>query len=256
MFYFLSKTLYVVMSPLAWALVLLLYAWWRLKGHALRKYLLAAFLVLWLGGNRLLSDWLIKAWEIPPTPLSAIEGTYDVAIVLGGVTDGFREPNDRVYTHKGADRVLHAALLYEKNLVLHLLLTGSHYKQLIGEKRSEAASMRDLLRLCHVPDSAMTLEEESVNTRENALFCAEILKANFPEARCLLITSAFHLRRAQGCFEKAGIATDAFSTDFYSSSGFSPGVDVIFPSEEILYYNARILREILGYFTYKLIGYA
>ncbi len=42
---------------------------------------------------------------------------------------------------------------------------------------------------------------------------AELIRKNFPEARCLLITSAVHMRRAGACFLKEGIEVDIFPTD-------------------------------------------
>ena len=47
----------------------------------------------------------------------------------------------------------------------------------LGGLRSEAAAMRDFLQDLGVPAEAVWLEELSRNTRENALYTAEILEA-------------------------------------------------------------------------------
>lgn len=256
MFYFLSKTLYILAMPVTWLVALLAFALATKSQKKRRNSVVATLVLLLLSSNPVLQNVLMQAWEIPAQPLTDYTGNYQTAIVLGGITEGFRQPTDRVYTHKGADRVLHAALLYQKGIVERILVTGSFYK-LSGESASEAEAMKQLLMQSGVPESAIMKEERSRNTRENAMYSKQTLQDHgLSLDRCVLVTSAFHMRRALGCFEKEGIKTRAFSTDFYSSSSSPSFTDFIFPSEEALYYNYRLCRELLGYLVYKLLGYA
>lgn len=200
----------------------------------------------------------MKQWELPAEPFNSYRSKYHSAIILGGVTDINKLPKDRVFTKQGADRILHAAKLYDLGIVQNLLVTGGSFSDR-PDALSEAHQMKKILLQCGIPDSVIMIEAESKNTRENALKSATLLKQNdILDKQHILVTSAFHMRRALGCFEQAGINTIPFSTDFYTSDG-RLGVsflEVIYPTEESLYKTFRVFREVLGYVVYKALSYA
>jgi uncharacterized SAM-binding protein YcdF (DUF218 family) len=66
-----------------------------------------------------------------------------------------------------------------------------------------AHHMKEFLRGCGVPESAIVVEDRSTSTRENALFSKALVDA-LP-GRKILMTSDFHCRRATATFRKAGI---------------------------------------------------
>ncbi|GAB4337623.1 MAG: YdcF family protein [Flammeovirgaceae bacterium] len=193
-------------------------------------------------------------WEIPATPLKDLKQQYEIGIVLSGVMNVHKSPYDRFYTNKGADRVLHTAMLYQKGIIKKILVTGN-YTKLDGDVRDEAASMKELLLLCGVPDSVIIMEKKAKNTRENALYSAEIIQKNFPNAKILLITSAFHMRRSVACFEKVGLKVEPFSTDFYSIDLEINPMTIFVPSENSFMAFNKLVHEITGYLVYKLMGY-
>lgn len=206
-------------------------------------------------GNSFLINELLSLWEIPATPLSEINQTYDVAIVLTGITSIDQKPRDRVYFNRGADRLMHALQLYKIGKVKHILISGGS-GNIVGSKESEAEELAEVLKMCGVPGKDITVENKSRNTRENALFSAQVLGEKFPNQSYLLITSAFHMRRAEGCFQKAGVPVTTFTTDFYSAPRkFTPD-RLLIPSEGALGKWYLLCHEILGFLTYKLIGYA
>jgi len=242
--------------PITWLIVLFAFGFWKRKRRVGAWSLGIGLLLLLLLSNSYLQSKWMKSWEVPPIALADLpRQKYDLCIVLGGVTEGFRKPDDRVYTHKGADRVLHAALLYQKGLVRKILVTGSFYR-LDGNKASEAENMKQLLMLSGVPERDILKEEDSRNTRENALFSAALLEErSISPQSVILVTSAFHMRRSLGCFRKVGIDPQPFSTDFYSDATEPQFTDLIFPAEDALAYNARLVRELLGYLVYTVMGY-
>jgi len=73
---------------------------------------------------------------------------------------------------------------------------------------------------------------------------------------CLLITSAYHMRRSAACFAKLGWKIDCFSVDFISHSRkFTP--DVLFiPRVEAIGNWQTLIKEWVGMISYKLAGYA
>lgn len=255
MFYFLSKTLYILLMPITW-LFLLMGGALLVRSERWRKRLLAGALIfLYVAANPYLSNRLMIWWEVPPTPIADLSSPYDVAVVLSGVTNNFKSPEDRVYLNKGADRIMHTVLLYKKGMVKKILITGG-YTKLSGEWRSEARLMKEVMVLSGVPEADIMIEEQARNTRENAVFAAEMLKESFPGQRYLLITSAFHMRRSMGCFRKAGIEATPFSTDFYTIDPDMNPLTLLVPTEPAFATNYVLVHEIVGYIVYRLVGYA
>jgi uncharacterized SAM-binding protein YcdF (DUF218 family) len=254
MFFILSKLLYYLVMPVTWIIALLMYALVT-RIHIRRKGAVVAALVLLLVfTNQVLVNEALKIWERPAVPLAAMEKPYDVAVVLTGVTNSAKQPADRVYFAYGADRVMHTVLLYKKGLVKHILISGGGATT-AGQELNESHDLRQVFLLAGVPDSALTIENRSLNTRENALFSKEVLEAQFPQGRYLLVTSAFHMRRAEACFLKAGLPIDTFPTAFLSSDVPYTPERFIAPSEYAFHGWGVIAHEMLGYVVYKLMGY-
>jgi uncharacterized SAM-binding protein YcdF (DUF218 family) len=254
MFFILSKTLYYVCMPIIWVMGALLYARITKDQRRSKRWLTIGIVLIFLFGNGFLSNEALLLWEIQPTPITHLQQSYDVAIVLTGITNSTKQPRDRTYFEKGADRITHTLQLYKLGKVKKILISGGS-GSLVGRGGTEAGDLYDLLRVCGVPKQDIILETKSRNTRENALFSAEILNKFFPGKRYLLVTSAFHLRRAEGCFQKAGIQADIFSTDFQTGErSFTPDKWLI-PSEWSFGKWSLLIHEIVGYLTYKALGY-
>ena len=56
-----------------------------------------------------------------------------------------------------------------------------------------------------MPDTAVLIEQESRNTFENAAFSKKLLQQKDLPPPYLLVTSAWHMRRAQYIFKKEGL---------------------------------------------------
>src|SRR5699024_6082081 len=118
-----------------------------------------------LFGNNFIINALFSQWEIPPTPFDAIEGQYDVGVVLTGITNMRIEPRDRVYFQKGADRILHAIELYKRGKIKKILITGGT-GSLTHPDLLEADNLVRTLQLFGVPEEDMIIENQSRNTYE------------------------------------------------------------------------------------------
>lgn len=216
--------------------------------------LITAIILFFLFTNDFIINEILKVWEISPTAFTDVEGSYDVGIVLTGIANLQIKPNDRVYFNKGADRIIHALELYKRKKIKKILISGGT-GSLDRPDLTEANELAKVLHLYNVPNEDIIIENASRNTYENAVLSAEILRDKFPEGRFLLITSAFHLRRAQACFEKSGIETDVFSTDFHTHPTSFTIDSMIIPNEKALDKWQTFEREILGIIAYKLAGY-
>ncbi len=254
MFFILSKTIYYLVMPVVWLTGLLLWAAFTRQPKYRRLILkIAAFSVL-LFTNPFLSNEALLAWELPPQPLAKLPA-HDAGIILTGITERSKSPHDRVYLEKGADRVVHALWLYRAKKIRTIIISGGSGSFRPGYS-TEATELRKILLLAGIPAAAILVEDKSRNTRENALFTAALLKQHPELQSCVLITSAFHMRRARACFKVAGVQTTIFPVDYYSSDRSLYPNDLIIPSDSSFSNWHLLIREMIGYITYQLIGYA
>ncbi|NJL13767.1 MAG: YdcF family protein [Microscillaceae bacterium] len=203
-----------------------------------------------------MANLFLLAWEVAPKPLAQVQKTYDLGIVLTGITHNRKSPQDRVHLKDGADRIMHALWLYQKGKIKKILITGGNIDLNGKVHQSEARALQALLHLCQVPPQNILIEEMARNTRENALFTQKIVAEKFPNASLLLITSGFHMRRAAACFRKAGLRVDTFSAGFFTEDLYEFSFRSFLPSERAFYIWQVFLHELAGFLIYKLVGYA
>ncbi len=193
-------------------------------------------------------------WEVPVTPYSELKKNYTWAILLTGITKYDVGPRDRVYFSSGADRVTHTVQLYKLGKVKRILVSGGSGR-LSAPERKEADEVAEALVLMGVPLSDIVKEANSRNTHESAVAVKKILQGTATPDDCLLVTSAYHMRRSAACFRKVGWRMDCFSVDFLSHKRrYSPDV-LIVPRVEALINWQVLIREWVGIISYKLAGY-
>ncbi|MEI6946523.1 ElyC/SanA/YdcF family protein [Paraflavisolibacter sp. H34] len=253
MFFVLSKLLFFLVMPITLLLACFLISFFTKKEKARKTSLALGIGLLLFFTNPFLANEAWLWWEYPPVPVSRVP-QYDAAIILTGVTSQNKSPHDRIYTHKGADRLLHPLQLYKEGRVKKFIITGGSGS--LGQTYStEAAEFKKILLQSCVPAEAILVEDKSRNTHENALFTRKLLQQQPQLKKLLLVTSAFHMRRAEGCFKKAGIRADVYPADFYSADrDFS--LYYLLPQETSLAHWQKLFHEILGYVVYKVVGYA
>jgi uncharacterized SAM-binding protein YcdF (DUF218 family) len=254
MFFYISKIMTFLLMPYTQMCLWFILAI-ALKKRSLKKgFLWLGIVYLFLFSNRFIINEVLLLWEVPPTPYEHLIDDYEVGIVLGGVTNTEKEPRDRVYFFKGADRVVHACQLYKLGKINKILVSGGSSK-LINNIYKEADNLYDFLVMCDVNPDDIILENRARNTYENAIYSSELLKTGFPGKRHLVITSAFHLRRSLLCFKKQNVDADGFSTDFYSHER-SFGLDqLLIPDPSAFKDWQMIIHELFGLISYKVTGY-
>jgi uncharacterized SAM-binding protein YcdF (DUF218 family) len=213
----------------------------------------AAFIMLFFFSNDFIANEVMRAWELKATPFSEMTRTYEMGIVLTGVTSGYREPADRVYFQKGADRVTHAVQLYKLGIIKKVLISGGTGR-LVDVQTREADELKKAFLIMGVPEEDILIENQSRNTYESAVEVKKML-GSIQASDCLLITSAFHMRRSRACFKKAGIPMDTFTTDFYAHDRFFYPDTLIVPQLEALILWQKLIKEWVGLAAYKAAGY-
>lgn len=255
MFFFLSKTLNYLVQPLVIIAAFFLASALVRATKWKRRAFIAGLCLLFFFSNDFIANEVMNAWEPEATPYASIAKMYDWGIVLTGVTLPAREPRDRVYFQRGADRVTHAVQLYKLGKIRRILVTGGSGRLLdVGQR--EADDVKAAMVMMGVPEDDIITESNSRNTHESALEVGRILASmGQSPSGCLLITSAFHMPRSYACFRKVGLEMDTFATDSYvHPRTFTP--DVLFiPNIGALENWQKLLREWTGFVAYKLAGY-
>jgi uncharacterized SAM-binding protein YcdF (DUF218 family) len=256
MFYFLSKTVSVFATPIAWIFIFLFYAWFAKRSIKKNIALAISILLLYFASTPFFVNKLMRWWEVPPVAYSEM-GTYDVGVILSGPVRSFKSPKDRVYIARGSDRFLHTADLYRKGIIKNVVITGGYKKIGVDGVANEAEQIKTVLMHSGVPDSVIFLEADAKNTRENAKNAGTILRKRFLGQKYLLVTSAFHMKRALACFKKEKIEVVPFSTDFYTSDPLDKLHFIEFiPTVNSFSAFSILVKEWVGLCIYKFMGYA
>ena len=253
MFFVLSKILAFFIRPITWMLALFVLSVW-LKNKTWRKrcFWTGVFLLTFFS-NQYISNRAMLWWEYAPVPMSEV-GEYDVAIVFSGVTKGGKSPRDRVYFNYGADRLTHTLQLYNTGKIKNIIVSGGLGFQQV-ENSFAADRIASFFKMAGIPDSVVTVESDAVNTYENAVKSAEILKSKFPGQKYLLITSSFHMKRAKLCLEKQDVDFDIFPAGFHTTYPTMNIDDLFIPSAKSILNWEIMIKEWVGIATYKLMGY-
>ncbi len=254
MFYWLSKTLDLLLAPTTWLFALLVWALLTKRPRRRKRLLWTLLLSFWVLTNRPLANWALGAWEVDPTPFSEVE-THQYGVLLTGISDGQKEPNDRIYLVQGADRVTHSLQLWREGKIEQLLITGGDGAA-GGSLPSEAVQLAELLSLMGMPDSVMIVEPKALNTYQNAVNAKAYLDSLGlgEQEEVVLITSGFHMRRAKACFSKQGIMVLPFACDYRTQP--AGGIKGLFPDQEGLRRWTVLFREMFGLLVYKVTGKA
>lgn len=253
MFFFLSKVLTFLVMPFTMVCVFLLLSLFFKKPIWKKRFLISAIGLLFFCSNDFIANEVVGWWEVPVTLMKDVKH-YKWGIVLTGVTKYETGPRDRIYFSSGADRVTHALQLYKEGKIEKILVSGGSGR-INAPERKEAEEIAEALRLMGVPDQDITTEDKSRNTHESALGVKKILAEKYSPQDCVLITSAFHMRRSAACFEKVGLRMDCFTVDFISHKrSFTPD-SLLTPREDALRTWQILIREWTGMVAYKLMGY-
>lgn len=254
MFFFLSKALLFLISPFFWMMIafgLFMFAR-RPKWKTIGKWASIGIFVFF--SNTVIFSFFCKMWEIPGTTLKSAK-KHDVAIVLGGMFE-YNGDLDEITIRRQGDRLFKAISLYKTGKVDKLLISGES-GFLEDRGLHEAKQIKEVLISWGIPETDIISEEKSVNTHENAVESAKILKQSYPHyKKFILVTSGIHMKRSLACFEKEGIQCTPFSTDLYANqSGNYYWDQYLIPNLDTFNLWNKLFKEVVGYISYSTVGY-
>jgi uncharacterized SAM-binding protein YcdF (DUF218 family) len=253
MFFILSKLLNFLLMPVIWIIVAFLLGLIGKNEKRKKWFIWISFILLIIFTNPFLSNFATKKLEMPYRQISEINKVYDYGIVLGGMAQ-WDLKYQRLRFEAASDRLEQAVYLYKTGRIRKFLLSGGSGSTIKPDDK-EMRFIKDYMLAVGIPDSAMVVESNSRNTHENAQFVAEIMKGQ--QASYLLITSAFHMRRAAGCFKKVGIKVLTWPVDRISTPDDEQFniQNILLPSSDCLSNWSLILKEVIGYWVYRVMGY-
>ncbi len=256
MFYTLSKLLDVLLSPLVWAALLVAAgAWYRGAPSRWRRYLpLVGLLVLYLFSNEVVANALWRPLESHAVDTARWDRPYDAVILLGGVVEDFAMdgPDATPMYNEGVERLHETWRILREGRAREALLSGG-YRDAPPEQPIEARVLaRQLARWGIAPDRLL-VDDRAQNTRENATRSLEFARQR-GWRRVLAVTSAFHARRAIGCYRAVGLEVD---WAFVDRRAYDPRrtSGSWLPRAEFLQRSEKALRERAGWWIYRARGY-
>jgi uncharacterized SAM-binding protein YcdF (DUF218 family) len=255
MFFYFSKLLAFLFSPIVWVFILLLYSFKTKIERRARKLRITAVVVLYVCSNPFFVDECFRFWE-PVTPdHDLMETKYEGAIVLGGI-GSVDLRLEKINFGASSDRLFQTLPLYYKGRIKRIIFTGGSGSIEFPEKK-EGIYVRKYLNAINFPDSALIVETESKNTYENALFTKRLLDSLHIKGSFLLVTSAYHMPRSVAVFEKAGFTNlTPYITNRVSGVRRFTFDHLFIPNAGALIGLEFLIHEWIGFITYKMKGYA
>ena len=212
--------------------------------------------VLWLASTPLVSNEVMRAaegWQIRQ-PLSTVPTAQAIVVLSTGRVQPPGDPNASEWT--GADRFYGGIELYKANKAPLLVFTGGWVPWQSNAKPEGEVLMRYAADL-GIPRDRMLITSKATNTEEESGALAALLAQRSrgnAAPRVLLVTSAFHMRRAQMLFARAGLEVVPFPVDFKVSANDRFTLLKLLPNAESFSQSEAALREFYGFAFYRLFG--
>ena len=236
--YLIKKLLPLIFSPLGIVLVLLIIFIFKKK----IKFIYSALVVLFVFSNGVLSDSLWKLLEFPWKRLdySALNSA-DGIVVLSG-------------TGRFSARFLAGIDLYRANKSNKLIFTGGVVPYNSNSSPEGNVSIDEAIAL-GIPEEDLLTTYPVYNTFEEAVAIKKLLneELNSDQKNIILVTSAFHMKRAKKVFEKQGINVSPYPVGFNSNENFFLSLRNPLnwmPSARGLAKSSKAIREIIGRVVY------
>jgi uncharacterized SAM-binding protein YcdF (DUF218 family) len=173
--------------------------------------------------------------------------SFDVLVVLGGGSYDIRSRSETHLSNATVARLSHAVLLYHRQPSKYFVCSGDGPGTV-----PEADLMADLALAFGVPKERIRIEAKSQTTWENAYEVGKI----FPHKNISigLVTSGYHMRRAQREFEKIFPKVTPLPAHFLYASPDRNVVVRFMPQAAELLKTGTVIKEKVGHLWYSIRG--
>jgi len=251
-FYFLSKFIPLIFSPIGIVFILLL----LFLFNDSRKLIYSSIFFLYIFSSGYVSNFFLKLVEYPWERINIAEIDYADAIVV--LSDGGKSSppgNTNIIEWSDPDRFDAGIELFKKGKAKKIFFTGgiNPYNKTLppeGDVHKQRAKKLGL------NENNFTSTSNVNNTFQEAIKIKILLESgyNFEQKKIILVTSAFHMNRAKKVFEKQNFVVTPFPVDFkskknyYRESFYSPYKFI--PNSQSLNDSSLAIREIIGRIFY------
>lgn len=242
---YLHKILPLMFSPLMLVIGLIIIG----MIFNLRKFSLIGVIILTISSLPIISNKLINYLEkdYQPVEISGIEKA-DAIVVLGGMIKYVGNENNPKHDFNDAiDRIFTGLDLFKNNKAPSLILSQGKMPWSLGI--SEGEYLKKLAIKYGIPEEKIILTEEVQNTDQEARAIKKILVND--NVKIILVTSAFHMPRAEKSFKAVNISMIPFPVDF---QGVKSKTNIMYfiPSVNSLSQTSHFVREMIGRLYYDL----
>jgi uncharacterized SAM-binding protein YcdF (DUF218 family) len=245
MFFIFSKLLSFLIKPTFWILALMIAGILNNKKRKLFSF--CSLLIFFFFSNDFIFNTIVKAWEVPQISVTKFDKQYEAGILLGGFSDYDYIKNKHNFK-KEADRLIYTVQLYNQGIIRKIFISGGN-GNLFNNNYKESETIKDFLIQNKIDSNDIIIENQSRNTKENAINSAKILdKKN----EYILITSAVHMKRSIFCFKNVGLKIIPFSVDNSMSFSSNKIEYILLPRSRVLENWEELIHEIIGYYVYLL----
>ena len=193
------------------------------------------------------SDRLIRDLAAPYLALPDPRG--DAIVLLGGgVSGGAPDLTGTGSPSAETHARIATAVRLQGRLGVPVIVTGG---KVFEGKAAEAPIVKRFLVDLGVPSDKVVVEDGSRDTAENARLSAAILRERGLR-RPIVVTSAYHLKRAMRCFEREGVEAVPFPASFRTWKGKVHGPEDYLPGAEPLRHSSSAVREYIGLIVYRI----
>lgn len=245
-----SKILLYLITPPAGLILLILLGFLVLGACRVIGKMMIAFgiFALYVLSISPVSDALLKPLETFAPPLQDRRVKADAIVVMGGgVTDLSWVGQPAVPSSEGVSRLVKGIALYRKLRIPLVLMGGNGDPARDATPDSEA--MARVSRNLGIPAKDLIIESKSRNTIEGAAALDRLIRGR----RILLVSSAYHLKRATALFRKKGFEVAPVPAVYLSEQNKATFYSFI-PHAGNLYASSAACAEYMSLFWYRIAG--
>ena len=252
MFFILSKLLYFLIVPFNWVAILLFFYVFTKNKQLKRKLGISMVVIIVIFSNPYIFYKTLHAWQIDHSELQPNK-QYQAGIVLGGYFDTDKEGLS--YFNGASDRFIQTLKLYNQGTIKKIVVTGRTGFQLSNTSKEDTTLKEEFLKN-KVNAADLIIESKSRSTYENAIFTKQILDSLHVSDTMVLISSAWHLKRAKKVFQRTGLKVLNYPCDYMFVDLFYTPIDYVWPNLGAFQGWAKLIKEMIGTVVYSISGKA
>jgi uncharacterized SAM-binding protein YcdF (DUF218 family) len=217
----------------------------------MKKLIYIAIGVLYIISTPIFSNNFFKLVEGSEyrKPISAID-SEDAIVVLSGMLE-INEVGDSTYVEWGdPDRFFGGIALFKAGKAQRLIFTGGKMPW-DKAKKTEGEVLKEYSISNGIPSEKIFVTKDVENTAGEAVAVKELISSC---KKIILVTSAYHMYRAQRLFEKQGFEVIPYRVDFKVAGKSRLTILDFLPSTDNIQLTEIGIREIIGRLYYLIKG--